>query len=150
MTRILVYGPHHNPPELAIGDLRRLQTLTIRVAERLFHGQAGLPFLIKQTIPRLINAKLEAGVPTITKNQLVILQRSEVGATPPPTLDEYKDLLEDERFPFDLDYPPMHQELIHDYTKIKPEDDRNKRPSIRLAATPEGVAIYYAAMNPPN
>ena len=115
----------------------------------MFHDRPELPFIINNIIPWLINAKLEVGVPTITKNQLVTLQNRDIRTTP-PTLDEYKDLLEDERYPFNLDYPNMHQELIHDYTTVKPEDNHNKYPGIRLAATLEGIATYYTAMNPPN
>ena len=144
LTRLFEYQPRNIPPNKAIGDLRRLSALMERVARRKYAGRPEmLNFVVSEVLPDLFGAKIEMGIPTITKSQLLSLQAKEG----PITLDDYKKCLVLNRFPFLLDWPVRHQEMRHDYTAIKPEDDAEEIPRIgAVGQTPEAVT---AALNPP-
>ena len=141
LTRLFGYQPHEIPPYKAIGDLRRLQNLMTRVAQRVYKGKPELAHVVGELIPRLISVKLEMGIPTVTKNQLLSIQSK----TTTPTLADYKRLLDWERFPFNLEFRVNYTDMVHDYTKLKAEDEDEQRPSVRVPTTP---AEYYIVMNP--
>ena len=145
LTRIMAYQPAKIKPSKAIGDLLRLQNLATRVAQRVFESKKELPIMLESVIPRLVTVKLEMGIPTITKNQLLAAKTNKRDTK----LTDYSKLLGWKSFPYLLEFPNIHQEIIRDYTKVTEDQEPERHVAIRPQPQEEGAEGYFKALNPP-
>ena len=89
--------------------------------------------------------KLEIGIPTITRNQLMP-QKINGKA---PTLIDYKKKLRWKSFPYYLEFNNLHQDIISDYTCLTEADELENHVPIRVTSAEQGAAAYYTTLNPP-